>query len=343
MAAKAAADNFNNALAAHAAGRHAEAVRMLQQASEAGHVAAMTLLGGQLLSGRGAPPDPAAGTQLILRAADLGGGQACAMAAAVTAAGVASPPEWTRALDYLQRGAELGYGGAQDQLRFLSGSHGNSPSWAQLRRGVSVERWRVGPKPRTLMADPTIRVVESFVSPAVCDWIIAKARDNLRPAEVFDGQAVRPVKAEGRTNSAAGFDLVNADVVVLLVRERLAATFGYDASAMEAPQLLHYAVGQQFAPHFDFLDDAIPAYAQSVAALGQRFATLLVYLNQDYEGGETDFPKLEYRFRGRTGDALMFANTDANGQADRRMLHAGLSPTAGEKWVLSQWVRGRSR
>ena len=68
---------------------------------------------------------------------------------------------------------------------------------------------------------------------------------------------------------------------------------------------------------------------------------MLVYLNQGFEGGETDFPLLDLKFKGRKGDALMFSNVDASGAPDRRMFHAGLPPTAGEKWLLSQWVRDR--
>ena len=37
----------------------------------------------------------------------------------------------------------------------------------------------------------------------------------------------------------------------------------------------------------------------------------------------------------------MFFNVDAAGQPDRRTLHAGLPPSAGEKWLLSQWFRDR--
>jgi hypothetical protein len=48
------------------------------------------------------------------------------------------------------------------------------------------------------------------------------------------------------------------------------------------------------------------------------------------------------RHRARRGDALMFANVDLAGNPDRRTLHAGLPPTRGEKWVLSQWIRDRT-
>ena len=43
--------------------------------------------------------------------------------------------------------------------------------------------------------------------------------------------------------------------------------------------------------------------------------------------------------RGGRGDALVFFNLDEAGQPDPRTLHAGLAPTRGEKWLLSQWIR----
>jgi len=74
---------------------------------------------------------------------------------------------------------------------------------------------------------------------------------------------------------------------------------------------------------------------------GQRVATFLVYLNDGYEGGETSFPRLDYRFKGATGDALVFANVEPNGAPDPRTMHAGTPTTRGEKWLLSQWIRDR--
>jgi prolyl 4-hydroxylase len=38
----------------------------------------------------------------------------------------------------------------------------------------------------------------------------------------------------------------------------------------------------------------------------------------------------------------MWANTLPDGSIDRRTRHAGLPPTRGEKWLLSQWLRGRA-
>jgi hypothetical protein len=144
-----------------------------------------------------------------------------------------------------------------------------------------------------------------------------------------------------RNNSAFSFEPADLDLVVRLVRAKIAAALDVAAAALEPSQVLHYSPGQSFHPHYDFLDPEKPGQAAQVAAAGQRIATFLVYLNEDYEGGETAFPELGLSYRGRTGNALFFANVDAAGAPDRRMLHAGLPPTSGEKWLLSQWIRDR--
>jgi hypothetical protein len=106
--------------------------------------------------------------------------------------------------------------------------------------------------------------------------------------------------------------------------------------------VLHYDVGEQSKEHFDFVDPRTPHYAREIADKGQRIVTFLVYLNDDYDGGETDLVKLGIKHKGRRGEGLFFVNALANGEADLRTLHAGRPPTRGEKWIVSQFVRNRA-
>src|SRR5262249_47930296 len=109
-----------------------------------------------------------------------------------------------------------------------------------------------------------------------------------------------------------------------------------------APAILHYDVGEQITDHYDFIDPASPNYAAQIARQGERVVTFLVYLNDDYARGETEFPRFALRHKGRRGEGLYFANALASGEPDRRALHAGRPPESGEKWIVSQFIRSRA-
>ncbi len=336
--------DFRRALEAQNAGRYEEAVHLLARAGSQDHVMALSMLGGQLISGRGVAPDFAAGMTLIRRAAELGGAYAWAVLAATSAFGLDGRPDWTNALDQLQRAAELGHEPAQAQLRTLAELSGPQPagaSWANLRRSFDLDAWRSPPAAETLSADPDIRTVTGLAPPSICDWLISSVRDRLQRAVVHLPHIYQQKPSDHRTNSYAAFTLADADIIVLLMQERLGIAAGMDVMNMEGPQVLHYAPGQQYALHFDFLEPDMPGNVASIDRFGQRVATLLIYLNQDFTAGETHFPTLGIRYKGRVGDALMFRNVDPAGAPDRRMKHAGLPPVAGEKWLFSQWVRDR--
>jgi prolyl 4-hydroxylase len=106
--------------------------------------------------------------------------------------------------------------------------------------------------------------------------------------------------------------------------------------------VLHYEVGEQITEHFDFVNPRMPSYDEEIRRRGERIITFLIYLNDDYEGGETDFPLLGVRHKGRRGQGLFFVNALPSGGPDSRTVHAGRPPTRGEKWLLSQFIRSRA-
>ncbi|MEY2855419.1 MAG: hypothetical protein RL030_2551, partial [Pseudomonadota bacterium] len=131
-------------------------------------------------------------------------------------------------------------------------------------------------------------------------------------------------------------------LVHALLQGRMSAACGIGERFMEAPSVLHYARGEQSANHYDFVDpDTTPDYAGEIARNGQRVITFLLYLNEDYEGGETAFPGLGVKHKGRIGEGFYFVNALSDMTPDKRALHAGCLITQGEKWVVTQFIRGR--
>jgi len=187
-----------------------------------------------------------------------------------------------------------------------------------------------------------VRRIGGFLRPDPCAVLIPYTQGRLQRAKVYDPVNRLDIVDAHRDNTQATFDLDTVEFVHALLQARIAAACGVDRRQLEPLAILHYAPGQQIADHFDFVDpDRTPDYAAEVARNGQRIITFLLYLNDDYSGGETEFPRLGIRHRGRTGDALLFVNAFGDLSPDKRTLHAGRPANQGEKWIVSQFIRSR--
>jgi prolyl 4-hydroxylase len=176
----------------------------------------------------------------------------------------------------------------------------------------------------------------------MCRWIISQGRERLQRGAVGDYKTGQWVEDPIRTGLVAPFGLLDRDVVMVLTQERLARASGLIVHQQEAPYLLSYEPGQEYKAHYDFLLPNDPAFAHILANMGQRVATCLTWLNEDFDGGETTFPKAKFSHKGKTGDAMLFINvTQPDRKPDPMSLHAGTPTTRGRKWMLSQWIRDK--
>jgi prolyl 4-hydroxylase len=308
------------------AARHDLARGWYGRAAKSGDAAALRLLAVSLLT-----QDPIMvrdGAAMIRQAAAMGDAPAAHLCAVLAAQDTALAQNWRIAREYLTRAAMLGHDHARAQLDLLGSG--------------DIGARAAAPTARTAFESPRIAVIEGFASISECDWLIARARPALEPATVYNPSGAGGLRADDiRDNSAAQFDIGKSDVVMCLLRARIAHATGLSSDDMEPAMVLHYEAGQQFAPHYDFIDPDLPRLSDDVARRGQRVATFLLYLSDDHEGGETAFVDLGWRHRGAKGDALVFWNVRPDGTPDRGTRHAGLAPTRGEKWLLSQWIRAR--
>jgi len=264
------------------------------------------------------------------------------------------PQDWEKALSLLYRSAELGSRLAQAELAGLFGewtlAHAilaeeavPEPRWENLRGAIDLAKW-LHPAPRPEFSDGArIAVAEDFAAPEFCDWLIARARARLKPAKILNRDTGQSSVSNERSGSACLFRTPDSDLILAILRAKIAQLTETRVDAMEIPTVLHYLKGQEFTPHFDItLDPDAPDYRERLARGDkQRVVTFLLYLNDGYEGGETEFPVLGERWKGRKGEGLFFWNVQPDGALDQRTFHAGLPITQGEKWLLSQWIQGQ--
>eukprot|EP00854_Cymbomonas_tetramitiformis_P003460 gene3460-4346_t len=90
------------------------------------------------------------------------------------------------------------------------------------------------------------------------------------------------------------------------------------SSTFEAPTVIKYDAGGALAPHYDANQ---AAEVEDANRGGQTLVTLLAYLNDVPQGGETSFPDLNVTVNPKRGSCLMFFPAAADGEFDPRALH----------------------
>lgn len=300
-------------------------IASLQQRASAGDSRAQYELGSRLLVGRNAPFAPTDAVKLIEAATKAGNTSALQLSAVLAALGIGRAQDWNEAFDLVRAAAEAGDTQASGQISVIGNRFTD-----QLARPPAVQHFEA----------PRVLTFERFLTPASCSWIMERARPSLDSARVKNAEQGGANVHAIRTNTGMGFSLIDTDLVIQLAHARIAAAINAPISHQEPTNILHYSPGQEYRPHFDFIDPGVAHFARELQTVGQRTVTFLIYLNDDYEGGATTFPRLNWSFKGKTGDALAFWNV-TDGSPDPRTLHAGTPTTNGIKWLFSKWVRDR--
>lgn len=243
--------------------------------------------------------------------------------AARAAYGWGRPKSWDDALELMRQAADSGEPGADRQL-------------ALVTQAPIVELLQA-PDADLLTDSAQIGACPGFAPPGFSEWLIDRAADRLVAASVNTVEGVAAV----RTARDFAFAPQYRDLVLGIMQERAAHLTRVPVEFHEPPNIISYEPGQEFSLHTDYIDPRPPEFQAEIQRMGQRIATIVTYLNEDFEGAETWFPDVQVKFRGGTGDAVVFSNVLPDGSPDFNTRHAGLPPVSGRKWVLSQWMRNK--
>jgi len=192
----------------------------------------------------------------------------------------------------------------------------------------------------TRLAKPCVAVLEGVLAAEECEQLIALARPRLRPSTVVDPLTGEDKTAEHRDSDGMFFRLAETPFIERIDR-RISALMNLPMEFGEGLQVLRYGPAAKTTPHFDFLVPSTQASRDSLQRSGQRVSTLVAYLNEVGEGGETVFPEAGLCVLPRRGNAVYFEYTNSLRQVDPLSVHAGAAVLQGEKWALTKWMRER--
>ena len=178
------------------------------------------------------------------------------------------------------------------------------------------------------LEEPLVVVLGNMLSHEECDELIRLSMDRMKRSKIG---ATREVN-EQRTSSGT-FIEESENAIVTRVEKRISAVMNIPIEHGEGLQILQYTPGQEYKAHFDFFSST------SKAANNNRISTLVMYLNDVEEGGETFFPKLNFTVTPKKGMAVYFEYFYNNQTLNELTLHGGAPVITGEKWVATQWMR----
>ena len=263
--------------------------------------------------------DPAAAREMLRRSGEMGRLDAAVIYANFVASGTGGPREWQNALAMLRALAKVNRRSARE-LALIG----------QMALTADGDPLSVPPA-EPICEAPHIVALRGLFSVAECRYLVEAATPMLTPALIVDVKTGTQKRDPVRISDGCGFTWPLENPAVHALNRRLAAASGTAPEQGEPLQILRYGVGGEYKPHFD----SIPGFRN------QRALTMLIWLNEDYEGGETWFNEPKLALKGQPGDAVLFRNIGADGRRDSRSAHAGLPVTAGEKLLASKWIRQR--
>jgi len=171
-----------------------------------------------------------------------------------------------------------------------------------------------------------MKILDDFLCPSDCDQIIKFSEDLYERSKVIaDGQSMI---SNVRTSRSAYLYNLNKDLKDRIYSKVTCMLKGLPYEKVEELQSVSYQPKQEFKTHFDAGKDM------------NRLYTILIYLNDDFKGGETFFPELSLMLEPKKGKAVLFHNLNKDGSIDLYSLHAGLPVTRGTKYACNIWIRG---
>jgi prolyl 4-hydroxylase len=187
---------------------------------------------------------------------------------------------------------------------------------------------------------PMIALIDGLLSAEECDELVRLAADRVQRSTTVD-----PTSGEGKVigarTSEGTYFLINADPFIARLDRRIAALMNRPVENGEGLQILHYRIGGEYTPHFDYFAPDDPGSGVHLANGGQRVASLVIYLNEVEAGGATVFPELKLTVGPKKGAAVYFEYCNRLGQVDPLTLHGGLPVLRGDKWIATKWMRQR--
>jgi len=188
---------------------------------------------------------------------------------------------------------------------------------------------------------PQVIVFADVLSAQECDEMIERSRHRLKRSTTVNPATGKEDVIRNRTSEGIWYQR-GEDPFIEKLDRRIASLMNWPVENGEGLQILHYGTTGEYRPHFDYFPPDQPGSAVHTAQGGQRVATLVIYLNDVPDGGETIFPEAGMSVAASKGGAVYFRYMNGQRQLDPLTLHGGAPVLGDDKWIMTKWMRERA-
>jgi prolyl 4-hydroxylase len=176
--------------------------------------------------------------------------------------------------------------------------------------------------------------IDNILSSTECDLLIKYSKNKqLEDSSVFNNN--HNVINNNRRSKTTWFKLNENKIESKCSKIAKQLTNKNDYN-LEDLQLVYYQAGGYFKPHYD-----VTKNTNVNTVVTSREYTLLIYLNDVVEGGETVFPYLNLEIKPKKGKGILFRTLDDNDRVIPESFHGGKPVIEGEKWICNKWIHNK--
>jgi predicted 2-oxoglutarate/Fe(II)-dependent dioxygenase YbiX len=191
------------------------------------------------------------------------------------------------------------------------------------------------------LVPPGILIIKKYLDSAACEFIVdyanRQAGEKSTVLSVGESTAGEVFARESTARTTEYVDIagisdhVNSMMKDIFLRE-VQPFYSTEIEWFEYPEILRYHEGGHYQTHSD-ADNWVADDGKWSRGMDRDFS-LLLYLNNDFSGGELDFPHFGFRIRPEAGMLVCFPS-------DHRYLHAAQPTLSGTRYALVGWAAAK--
>ena len=176
-------------------------------------------------------------------------------------------------------------------------------------------------------------IYQNVITDEEAKYILEKSQSLFKESKIVGGDH----KDIRKSNTAW---LSKEDEKIKNIIQRICSLTNLPIENAEDLQVVKYEPNGFYRPHHDACCDQNEQCKKFESEGGQRKVTMVIYLNDEFTGGETNFPNLNMKVKAPRCGGLLFYPLEKNGgRCHPYALHEGTDVKEGVKYIANVWLR----